>query len=85
VIDIDQEMIEKGRAAQALLDSLAWSDTLDELRATWTQELISTAAHEAKRREDLYSKVRVLDEINATLQMRVEIMRQAIERNEEKE
>ena len=80
--DFDQEMIEKGRDALSLLDSPAWRDTLNELRATWTQELIATAPHESKRREDLYGKVRVLEEINATLLMRVEIMRQVIERNE---
>lgn len=80
--DFDQEMIEKGRDALSLLDSPAWGNTLDELRTAWIQELISTAPHESKRREDLYGKVRVLEEINATLLMRVEIMRQTIERNE---
>jgi hypothetical protein len=63
--------IRAGREAQDLLGSPTFVGVLNELSDLYLREIIDTAPHETKTREDRYLRIQVLRDITTVLTNRV--------------
>lgn len=70
-------IIRAGREAQDLLGSPTFVGVLNELSDTYLREIIDSAAHESRTREDRYLRIQVLRDITNTLTNRVALAERA--------
>lgn len=63
----EQEMIDRGSAAQGLLDNQTFQAVSKELMDIYVNTLIQTAPNDSKSRESAYYQTRALQDIFAVL------------------
>jgi hypothetical protein len=71
--DQEEALVQQGEAAEMLLDSDAFSNTINQLVDASFQTFSNTAALEKEKRETAYHHYRALVDIVSTLRQRVQV------------
>jgi len=73
VEDQEEQLVQQGEAAEMLLDSDAFSSTINQLVDASFQTFSNTAPLETEKRETAYHHYRALVDIVSTLRQRVQV------------
>ena len=71
--DQEERLVQMGNAAEVLLDTEAFSTTINQLVDASFQSFSNSAAGEVEKREQAYHHYRALVDIVSTLKQRVQI------------
>ena len=71
--DQEEQLVQQGEAAEMLLDSDAFSSTINQLADASFQTFSNTAPLETEKRETAYHHYRALVDIVSTLRQRVQV------------
>lgn len=71
--DQEEQLVQQGEAAEMLLDSDAFSSTINQLVDASFQTFSNTAPLETEKRETAYHHYRALVDIVSTLRQRVQV------------
>lgn len=64
-----EQTVQRGNEARQILTSPLFNERIDSLKAKYTNDLLQSSESEAPKRELLFMKIRVLDEVVGELRI----------------